>query len=194
MEVFRGDFSVVGNSFEACLAHLDEVLKRCEETNLVLNWEKSHFVMKEGIVLGHNCSFLGHARFYRRFIKDFSKVAHPLFRLLEKDAKFHFDDACMRPFLELKEKLISAPIITAPDWTKLFELMCDASGVALGAVLGQRKEKIFHPIYYASKALNDAQANYTVTEQELLVVVFAFEKFQAYLLGTKVGTHRPCCA
>lgn len=67
--------------------------------------------------------------------------------------------------------------------------MCDASGVALGAVLGQRKEKLFHPIYYASKTLNIAQRNYTVTEQELLTVVYAFEKFRAYLLGTKVVVH-----
>lgn len=77
----------------------------------------------------------------------------------------------------------------APDWSKPFEIMCDASGVALGVVLGQKKEKLFHPIYYASKALNGAQKNYIVTEQELLAVVYAFEKFRAYLLGTKVVVH-----
>ena len=75
---------------------------------------------------------------------------------------------------------MSSPVIISPDWSKPFEVMCDASGVALGVVLGQRSDKILHPIYYASKALNEAQKNYTVTEQQLLAVVFAFEKFCSY--------------
>ena len=92
-------------------------------------------------------------------------------------------------FGELKEELVSAPIIISPDWNSPFEVMCNASGVALGVVLRQRRNKILHPIYYASKALNEAQKNYTVTEQELLAVVFAFEKFRSYLLGTRVIVH-----
>ena len=92
-------------------------------------------------------------------------------------------------FGELKEKLVSAPIIISPDWNNQFEVMCDASGVAVGVILGQRKNKILHPIYYASKALNEAQKNYTVIEQELLAVVFAFKKFWSYLLGTRVIVH-----
>ena len=179
------DFSVVGDTFEECLTHLGRVLQRCVETNLVLNWEKCHFMVKEGIVLGHRISekgvkvdrakvevieklpppisvkgvrsFLGHAGFYRRFIKDFSKIAHPLCKLLEKECKFVFDDASLRAFGELKEKLVSVPIIISPDWGQPFEVMCDASGVALGVVLGQKRNKIFHPIYYASKSLNGAQ-------------------------------------
>ncbi|XP_042038342.1 uncharacterized protein LOC121784247 [Salvia splendens] len=131
-------------------------------------------------------SFLGHAGFYRRFIKDFSKIAKPLCNLLEKDAKFVFDDACLNAFELLKMKLVEAPIIVAPDWSKPFELMCDASDYAVGAVLGQRKDKILHAIYYASKVLNDAQLNYTLTEKEMLAVIFAVEKFCAYLLGTRV--------
>ena len=99
-------------------------------------------------------SFLGHAGFYRRFINDFSKIAHPLCKLLEKECKFHFDESCLRAFGELKIKLVSAPIIISTDWSKPFEVMCDASGVALGVVLGKRREKILHTIYYASKALN----------------------------------------
>ncbi|KAL5580265.1 hypothetical protein UlMin_012707 [Ulmus minor] len=185
----------------------------CEETNLVLNWEKCHFMVKEGIVLGHKVSrdglevdkakvetieklpppvsvkgihsFLGHAGFYRRFIKDFSKVAKPLCNLLEKDRKFDFDESCLKAFLELKQKLSSAPVIVAPDWTSPFELMCDASDVVVGAVLGQKRNKVFHSIYYASKTLQGAQLNYTVTEKELLAVVFAFDKFRSYLVGTK---------
>ncbi|KAL0413418.1 UNVERIFIED_CONTAM: Retrovirus-related Pol polyprotein from transposon opus [Sesamum radiatum] len=189
------------------------VLQRCEETNLVLNWEKCHFMVKEGIVLGHKVSyrgievdkakvdliaklpppqsvkevrgFLGHAGFYRRFIKDFSKIAKPLTNLLSKDAQFHFDDACLHAFRDLKEKLTTAPIVSAPAWDLPFEIMCDASNDTLGAVLGQRVEKRFHTIYYASRTMNDAQRNYATTEKELLAVIFAIEKFRPYLLLSK---------
>ncbi|PIN00904.1 DNA-directed DNA polymerase [Handroanthus impetiginosus] len=203
LEVFMDNFSVYGDSFDECLNNLSSVLKRCEDTNLVLNWEKCHFMVQEGIVLGHKVSnrgievdkakletieklppptsvkgvrsFLGHAGFYRRFIKDFSKISKPLCNLLEKDIPFNFNDACFDAFNDLKGRLISAPIITVPD--------CD---FAVGAVLGQRKDKIFRSIYYASKTLNDAQLNYTTTEKELLAVVFAFDKFRSYLVRTKV--------
>ncbi|CAN6711726.1 unnamed protein product [Malus baccata var. baccata] len=214
IEIFMDDFSVFGNSFEHCLNNLTLILKRCVETNLVLNWEKCHFMVKQGIVLGHIISekgievdkskvdlvrhlpsptsvrevrsFLGHACFYRRFIKDFSKIAQPLCRLLQKEVVFEFDEACSTAFKHLKEALTSAPIITPPDWSLPFELMCDASDYAIGAVLGQRKNKQHHVIYYASRTLNDAQLNYSTTEKELLAVVFALDKFRSYLLGTKV--------
>nr|XP_016493968.1 PREDICTED: uncharacterized protein LOC107813241 [Nicotiana tabacum] len=217
LEVFMDDFSVVGDSFGECLQNLDRVLARCEDTNLVLNWEKCHFMVEEGIVLGHKISkrgievdkakievisrlppptsvkgvrsFLGHAGFYRRFIKDFSKVVNPLCKLLEKDAKYVFDEKCMEAFELLKQKLTTTPIITAPNWSLPFELMCDASDVAVGAVLGQRINKMFHPVYYASKTMNEAQRNYTVTEKELLAIVFAMEKFRPYLMGAKVIIH-----
>ncbi|XP_049365817.1 uncharacterized protein LOC125830680 [Solanum verrucosum] len=152
MEVFMDDFSIVGDTFEACLAHVGQVLQRCVERNLVLNWGKCHFMVKKAKGVR---SFLGHAGFYRRFIKDFSKIAHPLCKLLEKEVKFHFDDACMVAFKCLKEILVSTPVIISPDWSEFFEVMCDAS----------------------------------VTEQELLAVVYAFEKFRAYLLGIKVIFH-----
>ena len=134
-------------------------------------------------------SFLGHAGFYQRFIKDFSKIEHPLCKLLEKYCKFCFDESCLKAFGELKEKLVYAPIIISRDWNSPLEVMCDASWVALGVVLGQRKNKIFHPIYYASKNINEAQKNYTVTAQELLAVFFAFEKFFSYFIGTRVILH-----
>ena len=89
----------------------------------------------------------------------------------------------------LKDKLISAPIVVAPDWSFPFELMCDASDFAIGAVLGQKREKIFQVIYYASRTLNDAQLNYATTEKELLAIVFAFDKFRPYLIGNKVVVH-----
>ena len=131
-------------------------------------------------------SFLGHAGFYRRFIQDFSKITKPLCSLLVKDTPFNFSNDCLQAFELLKKKLISAPIICAPDWALPFELMCDASDYAIGAVLGQRKNKILHVIYYASRTLTDAQLNYATTEKELLAVVFAFDKFRSYLIGSKV--------
>ncbi|GKC85175.1 reverse transcriptase domain-containing protein [Tanacetum coccineum] len=213
MEVFMDDFSVFGDSFSSCLSHLDKMLKRCEDTNLVLNWEKCHFMVKEGIVLGHKISksgievdrakvdviaklphptsvkgvrsFLGHAGFYRRFIQDFSKIARPMTHLLEKETPFIFSKECIEAFNTLKKKLTEAPILVAPDWDLPFEIMCDASDFAVSAVLGQRKTKHFQPIHYASKTMTDAQAHYTTTEKELLAVVYAFEKFWPYLVLSK---------
>ncbi|CAN6560291.1 unnamed protein product [Malus baccata var. baccata] len=214
IEVFMDDFSVFGDSFDGCLENLTLILKRCMETNLVLNWEKCHFMVKQGIVLGHIISengikvdkskidlvrhlpsptsvrevrsFLGHAGFYCRFIKDFSKIAQPLCRLLQKEVAFEFTKECTASFNQLKELLTTAPIIVPPDWSLPFELMCDASDYALGVVLGQRKDKKPHVIYYASRTLNDAQLNYSTTEKELLAVVFALDKFRSYLIGTKI--------
>ncbi|XP_014491985.1 uncharacterized protein LOC106754484 [Vigna radiata var. radiata] len=131
-------------------------------------------------------SFLGHAGFYRRFIKNFSKIAKPLSNLLVKDAPFEMSSKCSKALDVLKKSLISASVIVAPDWTKEFELMCHASDYAIGAVMGQRREKVFHAIYYASKVLNEAQLNYATTEKELLAIVYALEKFRSYLIGSKV--------
>ena len=89
-------------------------------------------------------------------------------------------------FNTLKEALTSTPIIVPPNWSIPFEIMCDASDYAVGAVLGQRMDKLPHAIYYASRTLNDAQLNYSTTEKELLAVVFALEKFRQYLVGAKV--------
>jgi hypothetical protein len=131
-------------------------------------------------------SFLGHAGFYRRFIKDFSKISRPLCSLLAKDTPFNFDEACHEAFQKIRSLLSSAPIMKPLDWSLSFEIMCDASDFAMGAVLGQRVDKIPHAIYYASKTLMDAQVNYTTMEKELLAVVFALDKFRSYLLGSKV--------
>ncbi|GKC46305.1 reverse transcriptase domain-containing protein [Tanacetum coccineum] len=213
MEVFMDDFSVFGDSFSFCLSYLDKMLQRCEDTNLVLNWEKCHFMVKEGIVLGHKISktgievdkakvdviaklphpttvkgirsFLGHAGFYRRFIQDFSKIARPITHLLEKETPFIISKECIEAFETLKMKLTQAPILVAPDWDLPFEIMCDASDFAVGAILWQCKTKHFQPIHYASKTMAEAQAHYTTTEKELLTVVYAFEKFRPYLVLSK---------
>ena len=129
-------------------------------------------------------SFLGHAGFYRRFIRDFSKIARPLCRLLEKDTKFKFDESCHNSFEEIQSRLVEAPIMAKPDWNREFEIMCDASDFAMGAVLGQKAEKMFKAIYYASKTFNEAQENYSTTEKEMLAIVFACEKFRSYILGS----------
>ncbi|XP_031260475.1 uncharacterized protein LOC116118620 [Pistacia vera] len=124
-------------------------------------------------------SVLGHAGFYRRFIKDFFKIA-PLCKLLQKDVVFELDEACKVAFDKLKELLTSTPIIQPPDWNIPFEIMCDASDYAVGAVLGQRIGKASHAIYDASRILNHAQRNYSTTKKELLAVVFALENFRSY--------------
>ena len=96
-------------------------------------------------------SFLGHAGFYRRFIRDFSKIAKPLCRLLEKDTKFKFDESCHNYFEEIKSRLVEAPIMAKPDWNREFEIICDASDFAMGAVLGQKAEKVFRPYTMPAK-------------------------------------------
>ena len=134
-------------------------------------------------------SFLGHAGFYRKFIRDFSKIARPLCRLLEKDNKFCFDESCHKAFEEIKFKLVEAPIMAKPDWNREFEIMCDASDFAMGAVLGQKDEKVFKAIYYASKTFNEAEENYSTTEKEMLAIVFACENFRPHILGSHVIIH-----
>nr|GEU35789.1 reverse transcriptase domain-containing protein [Tanacetum cinerariifolium] len=152
------------------------------DTNLVLNWEKCHFMCKEGIVLGHKISksrikvdrakvdviaklphstivkgvrsFLGHVGFYRRFIQDFSKITRPMTYLLEKETPFVFYKDCMDVFNTLKKKLTEAPILVVPDWKLPFKLMCDASNFAIGV-------------------------------KEMPAAVYAFEKFRPYLVLSK---------
>ncbi|XP_074318483.1 uncharacterized protein LOC141655296 [Silene latifolia] len=188
--------------------------KRCEEHNLVLNWEKCHFMVEEGVVLGHVVSsrgievdgakvavienlsppssvkgvrsFVGHAGFYRRFIKDFSKIEKPLTSLLLKDAPFVFNESCLEAFHRLKRALVTAPIIRAPDWSLPFEIMCDASDFAVGAVLGQMVDRKHHVIYYTSKTLDQTQCGYSTTEKKMLAIVHVVEKFRQYLVGSKV--------
>ncbi|RDX99885.1 Retrovirus-related Pol polyprotein, partial [Mucuna pruriens] len=214
MEVFMDDFTIYVESFEVYLNNLSKVLCRCIDSNLVLNFEKCHFMVTEGIVLGHLVSargievdkakidvisslpnpasmrevrsFLGHAGFYRRILQDFSKIALPLSKLLQKDADFIFDQSCVDAFQELKRRLMSVPKLQAPNWELLFELMCDTSNSALEAVLGQCVSKQLDIITYASQTMDAAQVNYTTTEKELLAIVFALDKFRSYLLGSKI--------
>nr|GEU71857.1 reverse transcriptase domain-containing protein [Tanacetum cinerariifolium] len=176
---------LIKDDFEPAVQHQRRVNPKIYE--VIKNEERSHFMVKEGIVLGHKISkneievdkakvdviaklphpttingirsFLGHADFYKRFIKDFSKIARPMTRLLEKDTPFFFSKERVEAFQSLKRKLTKAPIMIALDWDFPFELMCDASDFAIGAVLGQQKE--------------------------MLVVAYAFKKFWSYLIMNK---------
>ena len=214
MEVYMDEITVYGSDFEECLTNLEAILQRYIEKNLVLNWEKCPFMVNQGIVLGHVISsrgievdkekielisklpspknvktirpFLCHVGFYRRFIMDFSKIAKPLYKLLEKDAKFAWEEDYQKSFEELKSHLTTAPIVRAPNWKFPFEAMCDASDLSIGAVLGQREGGKPHVVYYSSKTLNEAQRNYTTTEKELLAVANALDKFRAYLVGSDI--------
>nr|GEZ32761.1 reverse transcriptase domain-containing protein [Tanacetum cinerariifolium] len=109
--------------------------------------------------------------------------------IFNKNTPFIFSEDCIKAFQTLKKKLTEAPILIAPNWDLPFELMCDASDFAIGAVLGQRHEKHFRPIHYASKMMNDAESNYTTTEKEMLAVVYAIEKFRSYLIMNKSIVH-----
>ena len=173
------DFFVFGNDFKNCLAHLTKILEACVRKRLVLSWEKSYFMVREGVVLGHIISdkglevdkakieviqnlplpntmkdlrsFLRNVGFYRRFIQDFAKVSKPLTTLLCKDKDFIIDEEGKRAFMMLKQALIKAPILQSPNWDLPFEIMCDALDYTVGAVLGQRLDKKPTTICYASK-------------------------------------------
>jgi hypothetical protein len=174
-------------------------------------------MVNEGIVLGHKISergievdrakveaiekmpcpkdvkgiqnVLGHVGFYRRFIKDFSKISKPRTNLLQKDVPFVFDDDCKEAFETLKKALTTAPIVQPPDWNLPFEIMCDASDFAVGSVLGKCIDNKLNVIHYASKNLDAAQKNYATTEKEFLAVIFACDKFRSYIVDSKVTIH-----
>ncbi|GJV98170.1 reverse transcriptase domain-containing protein [Tanacetum coccineum] len=174
---------------EKTFAYRHKMLKRCEDTKLALNWEKSHFMVKEGIVLGHKISRKG-IEVDKAKVDVISKLPHPTavkgIRVCSSRLEFSRDlSNCILAFQTLKKKLTEAPILIAPNWDQPFEIMCDASDYAIGAVLGQRIEKHFRPIHYASKTMTEAESNYTTTEKEMLAVVYAFEKFRSYLIMNK---------
>ncbi|WKA00159.1 hypothetical protein VitviT2T_018546 [Vitis vinifera] len=177
MEVFMDDITIYGG---IVLSHI------ISEKSIEVDKAKVELIAKlpsPTTVKGVR-QFLGHVGFYRRFIQDFSKLSRPLCELLAKDAKFVWDERCQKIFYQLKQFLTTAPIVRAPNWQLPFEVMCDASDFAIGVVLGQREDGKPYVIYYARKTLNEAQRNYTTTEKELLAVVFALDKFHAYLVGS----------
>ncbi|GJX48363.1 reverse transcriptase domain-containing protein [Tanacetum coccineum] len=197
VEIFMDDFSVFGNSFDTCLNNLDKMLQRCKDAHLVLNWEKCHFMVKEGIVLGHKVSsaglevdkakidvisklppptniksirsFLGHAGFYRRFIKDFSKIARPLTKLLEKDTPFEFDDECRRAFESLKEKLTCAPVILIVGifWKAKQRSQYAKRGVTVFEISSWRGARVGVRTYLLGGAIDGSEANEIIRDPKL---------------------------
>nr|GFB04309.1 RNA-directed DNA polymerase like [Tanacetum cinerariifolium] len=160
-------------TFQRCMmAIFNDMIERTME-------EKSHYMVKEDIVLGHKISKKG-IKVDKAKIEVISKLPHPT-----TNSPFIFSNVSIQAFRTLKDKLTEASILIAPNWDQPFELMYDASDFAVGAVLGQRIEKHFRPIHYASKTMNQAEANYTTTEKEMLAVVYVFEKFRSYLIINK---------
>ncbi|GJW73807.1 reverse transcriptase domain-containing protein [Tanacetum coccineum] len=156
MEVFMDDFSVFGDSFDSCLSNLEKMLKKIEVDRAKVD-----------------------------VIAKLPYPTLPMTHLLEKETPFVFSKDCIHAFETLKKKLTDGLILVVPDWNLPFELMCDASDFAIGAVLGQRRSKHFQPIHCASKTMTEAQIHYTTTKKEMLVVVYAFEKFRPYLVLSK---------
>nr|GEV18691.1 hypothetical protein [Tanacetum cinerariifolium] len=169
-------------TFQSCLSHLEKMLKRCEDTNLCLNWEKSHFMVNQGVVLGHKIYKNG-IEVDKAKVDVISKLPHPT--TVKGIRSFLGHAESVDAFQTLKRMLIEATILITPEWDMPFELMCDASDFVIGAVLGQRRDKNFRPLHYASKTMTEAKSKYTTTKKEMLVVVYAFEKFRSYLILNK---------
>ena len=211
--IYLDDILVYSKTFSDHLLHLRQVFERLRAANLKLKPSKCRFACHRVHYLGHvvsaagiapdedkieavrdfprphnvktTRSFLGLANYYRRFVKDFAKIAAPLNNLLRKQQKFVWTDSCDIAFQTLKEALISAPILAFPDFTAIFYLYTDASTDGLGATLGQLQNGKEVVIAYAGRDLNPAERNYSTTEREALGVIFGIKKFEPYLYGRK---------
>jgi hypothetical protein len=194
-----------------CLA---KCFAKCHEYGISLN-AKSQFLVPYGKLLDHIVSaqgmatdpdkvaviinlpipntvsevkgFLGHTRYYHRYIYKYATLALPLIQLLKKsELPPVWTPSCTKAFHTLKQKLVSAPILVPPNWDKDFDVYVDASNVAIGSILSQKDDSQHdHPIYFGSRQLNVAEKNYSVTEREALGMIFSFQKFRHYLLGYK---------
>ncbi|RDY09449.1 Retrovirus-related Pol polyprotein from transposon 17.6, partial [Mucuna pruriens] len=184
MEVFMDDFTVYADSFEACLSNLAKVLKRCIDTNLVLNFEKCHFMVTEGIVLGHLVSNRG-IEVDKAKIDIITSLPNPA---SVREVRSFLGHATLHRSISGAEEPTHICPYPALNWAVPFELMCDASNSTLGAVLGQRAGvgQSVHVIAYASRTMDLTQQNYTTTKKELLAIVFALDKFCSYLLDSKI--------
>ena len=213
VEIYLDDLTVHSKTFEEHLQHLETVFGRLREANLKLNPEKCVFVAHQVRILGFIVSrnqvrvdpekveavkdrkpprnvkevqqFLGMAGYYRRFIRSFASIAHPLFHLLGKSTRFQWTNECQTAFDTLKQELTKKPVLCQPDLNKPFILFTDASGYAIGAILSQKDDDgREHVVAYASRILKGAEVHYTITEKECLAVVFGIKKFRVYLHGT----------
>ena len=212
--VYLDDTNVYSKTFEDHLDHLKIVFQRIRDAGLKLNLDKCNFWMKSLPFLGHTISskgiapdpakieavqkiqppksttklrsFLGLAGYYRQFIRNFSAIAQPLNKLLHKNEPYYWGSKQQQAFEKLKEKLVTAPILAYPDFSKKFILATDASYHDFGATLSQKdKDGKEHPIAYASKSLLSQEQNYFATELECAAIVWAIEHFYSYLGATE---------
>lgn len=221
--VYLDDIIVYSSSLQEHLDKLRTIFDRLRKTNLKVQLDKSEFLRKEVLYLGHTItsnglkpnndkikavlnyplprttteikSFLGLIGYYRRFIKDFAKITQPMTARLKKKRSMPIDDEkYIAAFQKCKELLVNAPILQYPDPEKPYILTTDASEFALGAILSQGTVGNDKPVAYASRTLNDAETRYSVTEKELLAIVWAVKHFRPYLYGRKftiVTDHKP---
>nr|GEV38903.1 DNA-directed DNA polymerase [Tanacetum cinerariifolium] len=179
-------------TFQRCMmAIFHDMIEKIMEVFMDDFSEQSHFMVKEGIILDYKIS-KNMIEVDKSKVDVIAKLPYPatvkarqMTRLLKKDTPFFFSKECVEAIQTLKRKLTESPILIAPDWDFLFELMCDASDFVIGTVLGQCQEKHFWPIHYASKTITEAESNYTTIKKEMLAVVYAFEKFWSYLIMNK---------
>lgn len=220
--VYMDDIIIYSPTIHEHISRLTEVFNRLRKANLKIQPDKCEFLRKEVAYLGHLItqngvkpnpnkvdaienfpepqtpkdvkSFLGLAGYYRRFIPNFAKLSKPLTHLLQKDVPFLFDAACKSAFTELKNALMSDPILRYPNFEEPFLLTTDASAFAIGAVLSQGPVNKDLPIAYASRTLCSAETKYSTIERELLAIVWAVKHFRPYLFGRKftlITDHRP---
>jgi hypothetical protein len=211
------DFTVYGNTYQEALDNLEKFLIRCQEMNLYLSHEKCKMLLIEGVVLGNHVSSKGikvdpakieviviipppktqkevrsvlrHARYYRQFIENFTKIVSPMFGLLIKDVDFVWIEQCQTAFETMKDKFCMAPVLRGTNWTLPFHISINASNTAIGGVLGQKEDQQSYVIYFVSKNLSLAEINYIVTKKEFLVVFHVINKFHYYITGYEVFLH-----
>ena len=223
--VYLDDIIVFSKGPEEHLKRLEKVLERFSEAGLTIKISKCSFLRRKIRYLGHQVSssgitmdldkaktietyqapsdkdklrsFLGLLSYYRAFIPKFSEKAESLLRLLLKDAKFEWKEEQDQAFVRLKECLLKPPILRYPDFEKTFFLATDASNTGLGAALLQEVDGKLMPISYASRTLNSAEQNYSVTKREALAVVWALRHYKYLILGYRiivVTDHKPLLA
>ena len=221
--VYIDDIIIFSNSFEQHLEDIQDVMERLQLAGLKIKPTKCEFAKKSVRFLGHIVSakgiqpdpantekirnfpvpktvkniqqFLGLVGYYRRFIQNFARIAAPLNELVKKDKDFKWTSTQQKAFEILRDKLLCPPILRYPMLDQPFILMTDASGIALGAILGQKhKDEKDHVIAYASRSLKKHEKGYSVIEQEALAIIFAIKQFRHYLYGQKIilyTDHKP---
>jgi hypothetical protein len=220
--VYIDDVLTHSNDFDSHIANLRETFNRLRKAKLKLKPSKCSFGFQTIKFLGYVISdkgvkidesrtevisnypkpknarqvkqFLGLASYYRKFIQNFADVAKPLNELTRQDTQFKWSSECEMAFEELKRRLASPPILKFPDFDRPFTITTDASNIGLGAILSQIYNNNEHVVAYASRNLNSAEKNYSTIEKELLAIVWAIDKFEPYVLGTKftvVTDHSP---